>query len=179
NMHENEPPAGSSHGPTVHNDAYYVSGPHDTHHHDRYHLETYAHSCNTPAVSRVTDYPSTWSDLANFDQQNWFDLAIPTVGYEGGPIVVLVDYALVISPSCWCTVGDANNDAATNILDVTYIINFLYKNGPAPAHDCLADANCDCGINILDVTEIINYLYKNGPAPCSCEQWVINCGPVK
>jgi serine protease len=175
---ENEPPAGSSHGPTVHNDAYYVSGPHDTHHHDRYHLESYSHSCNTPAVARVTDYPGTWSDLINFDQQNWFDLSAPTTPYEGGPIVVMVDYALVISPSCWCDVGDANNDGALNILDATYIINYLYKNGPAPYHDCLADANCDCTINILDATEIINYLYKNGSPPCSCEQWVAGCGPL-
>jgi hypothetical protein len=84
------------------------------------------------------------------------------------------------SQVCDCTPGDADGSGGHNILDVTHIINFLYKNGPAPTPyaNCSGDANCDCGMNILDVTYIINYLYKDGPVPCACETWVSGCGPL-
>ncbi|PKK82437.1 MAG: hypothetical protein CVT49_13710 [candidate division Zixibacteria bacterium HGW-Zixibacteria-1] len=61
--------------------------------------------------------------------------------------------------------GDANNNGAVNILDVTFIISYLYKGGQAPP--CLdeADANGNNMINILDVTYLIGYLYKGGNAP--------------
>ena len=61
--------------------------------------------------------------------------------------------------------GDANDNQAINIMDVTYIINFLYKNGPEPPHMSATDTDADCGINIMDATYLINYLYKGGAAP--------------
>jgi hypothetical protein len=70
-----------------------------------------------------------------------------------------------IGDACQWVCGDANSDQAVNILDVTYIINYLYKNGPAPAPEISADADGSGTVNILDVTHIINYLYKNGPDP--------------
>ncbi len=70
-------------------------------------------------------------------------------------------------PACCCMdhPGDANDTQTINILDVTFIINYLYKGGPAPTCPANADPNASCSINILDVTAIINYLYKGGPAP--------------
>jgi len=62
--------------------------------------------------------------------------------------------------------GDADRNEETNILDVTYIINYLYKGGPAPEPVDAADVNCNLKVNILDVTHLINYLYKDGPTPC-------------
>ncbi|UCD95388.1 MAG: hypothetical protein JSU69_04895 [Candidatus Zixiibacteriota bacterium] len=71
------------------------------------------------------------------------------------------------SEPCGCCVdpGDADDNSAINILDVTFIINYLYKNGPTPACVDQADADGNNSVNILDVTHIINYLYKNGPDP--------------
>ena len=69
-------------------------------------------------------------------------------------------------PQCCCDFpGDANSTNSINILDVTYIINYLYKGGAAPECPAEADPNATCSINILDVTTIINYLYKGGAAP--------------
>jgi len=62
--------------------------------------------------------------------------------------------------------GDANGTETVNILDATFIINYLYREGPAPYPEMSADANCNLAVNILDVTYIINYLYREGPAPC-------------
>jgi len=68
-------------------------------------------------------------------------------------------------PGCCNLPGDASNNELVNILDVTYIINYLYKGGPPPVCFDEADASGNNLINILDVTHLINYLYKDGPAP--------------
>jgi len=60
--------------------------------------------------------------------------------------------------------GDANNDGSVNLLDITFLINYLYKNGPAPPVTNNADVNADGSINLLDITALINFLYKSGPA---------------
>ncbi len=65
--------------------------------------------------------------------------------------------------------GDANNTGNINLADVTYLIEFLYHQGPAPVPDTLmGDALCNGIVNIKDVTYIINYLYEGGPAPVIC-----------
>jgi hypothetical protein len=78
-----------------------------------------------------------------------------------------------------CHPGDANGNTIINILDVAYLINYVYKGGPAPTPYalCSGDPNCNCVTNILDITYLIGYLYKGGPPPCTCQQWLSNCGP--
>lgn len=61
--------------------------------------------------------------------------------------------------------GDANFSGGVNILDVTFLITYLYLSGPAPSVPDQGDPDASCAINILDVTYLINYLYKSGPAP--------------
>ncbi|SYZ73402.1 hypothetical protein TRIP_C21520 [Candidatus Zixiibacteriota bacterium] len=58
--------------------------------------------------------------------------------------------------------GDANNSWTVNILDVSFIINYLYKHGQAPQSLASVDVNHSGGINILDVSYLINYMYKQG-----------------
>jgi len=64
--------------------------------------------------------------------------------------------------------GDVNADGSCNILDITFLINYLYKSGPPPVPIESADVNISGDINILDITYLINYLYKSGPPPI-CE----------
>lgn len=61
------------------------------------------------------------------------------------------------------TCGDANGDSLLNILDITYLIAFLYMGGPAPVLEIAADVNSNGEINILDVTHLISFLYNEGP----------------
>lgn len=64
--------------------------------------------------------------------------------------------------------GDVDGNEAINILDVTFLINYLYKGGAVPEVTWAADCNGDGSINLLDVTYLIRYLYKGGPEPdCS------------
>jgi len=65
--------------------------------------------------------------------------------------------------------GDANGDEIVNVGDVVYLVNYLYKNGPAPYPLAAGDANCDEIINVGDVIYLVNYLYKGGPPPCQSE----------
>jgi parallel beta-helix repeat protein len=78
---------------------------------------------------------------------------------------------------CDCNPGDANGITPINIFDITYIIQYLYKDGPSPIpyDTCSADPDCNCTVNIFDITFVINFLYRDGAEPCNCNDWVINC----
>ena len=66
--------------------------------------------------------------------------------------------------------GDANGDWQVNIFDITFIITYLYLDGPAPGQLIMGDVNGDCVINIFDITYLIAHLYLDGPAPqVGCE----------
>ena len=64
------------------------------------------------------------------------------------------------------TCGDANGDRTINIGDAVYIVNYVFKGGPAPQPVQAGDANCDSALNVGDAVYIINYIFKGGPAPC-------------
>ncbi len=73
-------------------------------------------------------------------------------------------------PPCGCCTlrGDANGDSNLNVSDLTFMVNYLFKGGAAPA--CLdhADVNNDGNVNVADLTFMVNYLFKGGPAPVPC-----------
>jgi len=69
--------------------------------------------------------------------------------------------------------GDADGDFNVNIIDVIYIINWKYKNGPkTPGARWRANVNADDDYNILDIVYLINALYKEGPAPKVGPDWI-------
>ncbi|UCB52877.1 MAG: hypothetical protein JSV10_01945 [Candidatus Zixiibacteriota bacterium] len=68
-----------------------------------------------------------------------------------------------ISPD---TPGDANGDEIVNVGDVVYLVDYLYRDGPAPDPLAAGDVDCDGVLNVGDVVYLVNYLYKGGPAPC-------------
>jgi hypothetical protein len=61
--------------------------------------------------------------------------------------------------------GDANRDWKINLLDISFIINYLYRAGTPPDDPNYCDVNGDCKMNLLDVGYIINFLYRSGPDP--------------
>jgi bacillolysin len=68
---------------------------------------------------------------------------------------------LIIGPAFIC--GDANGDEVINLLDITFIIAYVYMGGPAPIPVESADVNGEGNINILDITYLINFIYNGGP----------------
>jgi hypothetical protein len=102
-----------------------------------------------PDLEIGTEIPNTaW---IRFDYNAW--LQAP----EAGSIVRVIALRYVC--------GDANSDEAVNILDISYLIEYLYMDGPAPDPINAADVNSDGTINILDITYLIAYLYMEGPEP--------------
>jgi hypothetical protein len=51
------------------------------------------------------------------------------------------------------------------ISDVVCLINYLFKDGPAPMPFEHGDVNHDGVLNIADVIYLINYLFRGGPSP--------------
>jgi len=76
--------------------------------------------------------------------------------------------AVYFKKGAWYYPGDANGDTIVNSSDVVYLINFLFKAGPAPNVYEAGDANGDAVLNSADVVHLINYLFKEGPAPVGC-----------
>jgi hypothetical protein len=62
--------------------------------------------------------------------------------------------------------GDVNLDMSVSVADVVYLINYLFKGGPAPSPSFLGDVDCSDEVGVSDVIYLINYLFKGGPAPC-------------
>ncbi len=70
-----------------------------------------------------------------------------------------------IGDACEYVCGDVNGTQTVNILDITYLIAYLYKEGPPPVPMEAADVNGTGTVNILDITYLISFLYKEGPEP--------------
>lgn len=77
--------------------------------------------------------------------------------------------------SCCQVRGNADGSAngSVNVTDLTTIVDYLFRDGPAPV--CLeeGDANGLPGdrprIEIGDITYLVSYLFKGGPAPAPCQ----------
>jgi hypothetical protein len=62
--------------------------------------------------------------------------------------------------------GDVNLDGQVNLEDALYILNYLFKDGPAPSPMEIADVNCDEEVNLGDALHLLNYLFKGDDPPC-------------
>jgi hypothetical protein len=62
--------------------------------------------------------------------------------------------------------GDANRDGVIDIVDVVYLINYLFVHGPAPIPILqVGDVTCDGVIDASDLVYLLNYLFTSGPSP--------------
>ena len=102
-------------------------------------------------------YLTGWTVSTDFPIQNPYD-----GGFNGGTSDAFVT-KLSRAPEYVC--GDANSDCAVNLADAVYIINYVFKGGPAPDPECVGDANGDDAVNLADAVYLINYVFKDGAAP--------------
>ena len=72
-----------------------------------------------------------------------------------------------------CCVGLRGNvngspDHVIDISDLTYLVAFMFKDGPEPP--CLTEANLDGlePIDISDLTALVSYMFKSGAQPANC-----------
>lgn len=62
--------------------------------------------------------------------------------------------------------GDTNADKEVTISDAVYLVNYIFRDGPAPDPVDAGDANCDEDAGVSDVVYLINYLFRDGSPPC-------------
>lgn len=62
--------------------------------------------------------------------------------------------------------GDPNGDEIVDLGDVILVLNYLFKEAPAPIPLWTADANCDELVDLGDAIRLLNYLFKEGDPPC-------------
>ncbi len=73
-----------------------------------------------------------------------------------------IDQTVVVAnPEIIC--GDADNNQLVNILDVIYLIKWLYAGGPPPLYEESGDVNNSGLVDLFDLTAIVDYLYRDGP----------------
>ncbi len=80
--------------------------------------------------------------------------------------------AYVFLGNCCCigTRGDLNSDGNdANILDLTFLVDFIFRGGPPAGCPEEADLNIDgTSANILDLTFLVDFIFRGGPAPGPC-----------
>jgi len=67
--------------------------------------------------------------------------------------------------SCAYNPGNANGDGIVNIMDVSFLLNYLYKGGLAPYRFEVADIDGSGSIDVRDISYLIRFIYREGPEP--------------
>jgi len=98
--------------------------------------------------------PGTYTDTIFIGHE--FDST--RAGMTAVPVTMIVSGASYV-------VGDANGDLSIDIGDAVEIINYIFKEGPAPEPLEAADADCSTSVNIGDIVHIVSYIFRGGPPP--------------
>ncbi len=72
-----------------------------------------------------------------------------------------------VASACGFVCGDANSDDAVNLLDILFLIDGIYGEGPDPLVFNAADVTNDGNLNLLDILALIEYKYGDG-TPLNC-----------
>jgi hypothetical protein len=75
-----------------------------------------------------------------------------------------------LGDACDCPIdvnGDVNADSTITAADIVYLVNYVFKGGPAPA-PCPANGNvnCDGAVTAADIVYLVQHVFNGGPPPC-------------
>jgi hypothetical protein len=92
-----------------------------------------------------------------------FEVTLVPCPYLDTTRVIVTDGSLTVrSVPC----GDIDASGGNpNVVDLTYLVNYLFKGGPPPPLPDKANVNGIGGINVADVTYLVDYLFRSGPVP--------------
>ncbi len=97
---------------------------------------------------------------------------LPTVAGDPGDVIDPVDENDGESDPVICSgvAGDVNNNGVVTIGDISYLLYYLDKGGPAPPCMDQADADGSCAVAFNDVAYLVQYLFGSGDAPEFCSE---------
>lgn len=61
--------------------------------------------------------------------------------------------------------GDMNHDGVVTASDILLLVNYVFKNGPAPDPVSAGDANGVPPVTSADIVYLVAYVFKSGPPP--------------
>ncbi len=134
-----------------------------------YSYEVYDDEQLAVLVASASDQPSgddpttSWvvtTPLPQYEDYYWRVRAAD--GYEAGAWSAPASF--ILEPAYIC--GDADGGGSVNVGDAVYIINYIFKGGPAPDPPEAGDADCNGTINVSDAAYLVNFIFKGGPPPC-------------
>lgn len=70
--------------------------------------------------------------------------------------------------SCFVYRGDLDHSdggVPVNIVDVIYLVDYLFFGGPPPVCEAEGDVDASGAINVADLTYLVDYLFFGGPPP--------------
>jgi hypothetical protein len=107
--------------------------------------------------------PGLIGNLCIDTAMSWIDGSVQFMSAGGG-----VDIPICNVSHCWPVVikcGNPNGDNDVNVGDVVFLINHIFRDGPAPVPWQLGDANSDGTLDVGDVVFLIAASFRNGPQP--------------
>ncbi|MGB8656254.1 MAG: M28 family peptidase [Candidatus Zixiibacteriota bacterium] len=114
---------------------------------------------NCPAILEIEDshdlnpyYHGTDDRVSEFDTTYYLDFTRAAVAGTS----ILADPFII---------GDANRDRLINAGDIVYLVNYLFRNDPAPVPLKAGDVTGDGIVNAGDIVYLVGYLYRAGPPP--------------
>jgi hypothetical protein len=115
----------------------------------------------TPSSGTTTQTVTIRSDAVGLSLgQHLGKVTFTATGAANSPIELPVELWVY-------TPGDANGDGVANIVDVVYIIVYIFMDGPAPVPVLwTGDTNCTHTINVTDAVWMIDWIFNHGEAPC-------------
>ena len=138
----------------------------------------------TNGVRPVLDYELGWKDVVVVHSQetvriikSFEDYADPEEPYmshchilEHEDVGMMTHWIVVDLSCCVGNRGDFNGDGVdANILDLTYVVDRIFRGGSASVCPEEADINNDgTPANVLDLTFLVDWIFRGGPAPDSC-----------
>ncbi len=133
----------------------------DVYHDESDPIEVDLNCMTTVAYQDSTCYTGSFTDFINVIDSSGSYLG----SYAVGDAPVHLDFNYLP--------GDANGDFAVNLLDILFLIEWIYTEGPKPSYAIWrANANGDFAYNLLDILYLIEFVYSEGPRPIAGPRWV-------
>jgi hypothetical protein len=81
-------------------------------------------------------------------------VAVRGANYHNGSVAI---------KSTWGLFGDVNGDGKFNLSDITYLVAYIFADGPAPKDYLHGNYDAQGGVTINDVVWLLNYLFGKIP----------------
>lgn len=126
----------------------------------RYKLEIAVDSMFTfvNTIDSIETPPYTLTDSLQFSTHYWWRVT----AFDNTGLSTMSSN----TPDFWTwTLGDLDYSHTVNIADLTYLVDYLFHDGPPPYPLFIGDMDGNCSVNVADITYMVEYLFFDGPAP--------------